>query len=101
MIYSNDERPRAFQTMLSEMKSFFWDTDIEALDMDQNAPYIISRLLNTGGMAGYCWVKGLYSDQAIIDAVIHRRNLRPIVRNFMAQQYHIPRESLVTAPAWR
>ena len=45
--------------MLDEMKPLFWDTDVNALDQRQNAPFIISRLLNMGGMAGYCWVKDL------------------------------------------
>lgn len=101
MICQAEERRQAFHTMIREMKPYFWDTDTDELDIDKNAPYIISRLLNKGGMAGYCWVKDLYSDQAITDAVIHRRDFDPIVRNFMASQYHIPKELLVNPPAWR
>ena len=77
---------RTFQRMLAEMRPLFWDTDPDALDQRKNAPYVISRLLNLGGMAGYCWVKDLYDGITITEAVIHRRDLRPAVRNFMAEQ---------------
>ena len=62
---------------------------------------IIARLLNLGGMAGYCWTVDLYSERVIARAVIHRRDMHPIVRNFMAERYDIPKEQLVVAPAWR
>ena len=87
--------------MLDEMKPLFWDTDVNALDQRQNAPFIISRLLNMGGMAGYCWVKDLYSADEIAYAVIHRRDFRPVVRGFMAEQLHIPKELLSPQRAWR
>ena len=92
---------RTFQNMLKEMKPLFWDTDPDQLDQRRNGPYIISRLLNMGGMAGYCWVKDLYTKDEIIWAVIHRRDLKPVVRSFMAQQYHIPKETLVRQIPWR
>ncbi|MBR1559660.1 MAG: hypothetical protein IJ646_05395 [Clostridia bacterium] len=101
MRYAEEQRPAAFRKMLQEMKPCFWDADIDALDMDENAPYIITRLLNAGGMAGYCWTVDLYPESAIAYAVIHRRDMHPIVRNFMASRCHIPKEQLVNAPAWR
>lgn len=101
MRYSQEQRPAAFSRMLAQMKDCFWDTDPGALDIDRNAPYIITRLLNMGGMAGYCWTVDLYPEAAIVQAVIHRRDMHPIVRNFMASRYHIPKEMLVQTPAWR
>ena len=91
----------AFERMLSEMKPLFWDTRVEVLDKERNAPYIISRLLNMGGMRGYIWVVDLFSEQQIVDTVRHRRDLRPIVRNFMAQRYHVPKEQLIQPEEWR
>lgn len=98
MVFTGERRASAFKDMLAEMKPCFWDTDVSALDVDKNAPYIIARLLNMGGMAGYCWTVDLYPEQVIAQAVIHRRDMHPIVRNFMASRYHIPKEMLVTAP---
>ena len=94
-------REEAFQKMLTDMRPYFWDTKPEDLDIDKNSAYIISRLLNMGGMPGYLWVQELYNQDDIIHAVIHRRDMRPVVRNFMAQQYHIPPETLTKASAWR
>lgn len=94
-------KERTFQNMLAEMKPIFWDTDTDALDQRRNAPYLISRLLNMGGMAGYCWVNDLFTPEEITWTVLHRRDLRPVVRNFMAQQYGIPRENLPRRSSWR
>jgi len=94
-------REEAFQRMLSEMKPLFWDTTIEKLDMERNGAYIISRLLNMGGMRGYIWVVDLFSEQQIVDAVNHRRDMRPVVRSFMARKYHVPLEELIRPQSWR
>ena len=91
----------AFRRMLAEMRPLFWDTDVQALDRDRNAPYIIVRLLNLGGMRGYIWTVDLFTEQQIADAVIRRRDLRPVVRSFMARRLNIPRERLVQTPSWR
>ena len=95
------QRERAFQAMLARWGGLFWDTDTEALDMSKNRNYIISRLLNLGGIAGLDWVEGHYSPEEIAEAVRRRRDLHPIVRNFMAERYHIPGEQLVSGPSWR
>ena len=90
-----------FQRMLAEMSPLFWDTQTERLDADEHSDYIIARLLNMGGMRGYLWVQKLYSEEAIRGAVIRRRDIRPVVRNFMAARYHIPSDSLLKTVDWR
>ena len=95
------QKAEAFEKMLSQFKSLFWDTDIEALDMTDNRQYIISRLLSMGGMPGYLWVTRYYSEEDIVEAIIHRRDMHPIMRNFMAEKYRIPKDKLVKARAWR
>lgn len=91
----------AFERMLTEMKPLFWDTNTDALDKERNAPYIISRLLNMGGMRGYIWVVDLFSERQIVDAVRHRRDMRPVVRSFMARKYHVPQDQLIQPHHWR
>ena len=95
-------REEAFKRMLSEMKPLFWDTRIETLDMERNAAYIISRLLNMGGMPGFICVEKLYSREEIMDCAIRRRDLAPRVRNFLFGWYGIPRERMQPpARGWR
>ena len=52
--------------------------------MDDHSGYIISRLLNAGGMRGFIYVEDLYSRESIERVVESRRDLRPQVRAFMA-----------------
>lgn len=95
------EQEAGFAQMLNEYRSLFWDTDIDALDMKGNRLYIISRLLSKGGMPGYLWVTKHYSEADIIDAIIRRRDMDPIMRNFMAEKYHVPKDQMVKSRQWR
>lgn len=95
------ERNAEFVRMLEAHRALFWDTDTDALDMWQNRAFIISRLLSRGGMPGYLWVTAHYTEDAIVEAVIRRRDMNPIMRNFMAEKYHIPKDRLVRAHPWR
>ena len=97
----DNQRERSFRNMLSANRALFWDTRIDALDRNANRCYIIARLLNLGGIPGLDWVEDNYSADEIADAVIHRRDLHPIVRNFMAERYHIPKERLNQGAPWR
>ncbi len=94
-------RSAAFEQMLEDFRPFFWDTDTDALDMAKNGPYIISRLLSKAGMPGYLWVTRHYPEEAIVEAIISRRDMHPVMRNFMAEKYHIPKDRLIKAPDWR
>jgi len=91
----------AFEQMLIKFRPLFWDTDIDALDMTANGQYVISRLLSMGGMPGYLWVTRHFSEKDIVEAVIYRRDMNPIIRNYMAERYHIPKDQLVKTRAWR
>lgn len=94
-------RDAEFSQMLDKNRSLFWDTDPDALDMADNRLFIISRLLSKGGMPGYLWVTKHYCEADIVEAIIRRRDMDPIMRNFMAERYHIPKEQLVKARSWR
>lgn len=96
-----EEQGAAFQKMLHDMKPLFWDTDISRLDMDENHRYIIARLLNMGGMRGYFWIRDHYSAPAVVDTLAHRRDINPIVQNFVASQYDIPKEAIAKYVPWR
>ncbi len=72
----------------------FWDTDIEKLDMEKNSDYIISRLYTRGGIRGIVFVHETYTDDEIIHAAKTRRDLNPIVANYLSERYGIPREDM-------
>ena len=83
---------------LRAMKDIFWDVDIEAIDVERCKPFIIARMLDKGGIRGYFWVEESYPEPEIADVICHRRDLSPIVRNYMLLRHRIPR-SAVTVPA--
>lgn len=101
--YGDAAKPQGaeFARMLEAHRALFWDADIQALDMWKNRAFIISRLLSKGGMPGYLWVTGHYPEADIVEAVIRRRDMDPIMRNFMAERYRIPKDRLVKARRWR
>ncbi len=72
----------------------FWDTDIDRLDMEENKDYIISRLYTKGGMRGIAFVHEAYADDEVIHAAKTRRDLNPIVANYLSKKYGIPREDM-------
>lgn len=100
MATAPDAREAAFRKMLRDMAPIFWDTDIEQLDMDAQHRYIIARLLNMGGMRGYLWMRDHYTDEAIVDALTHRRDIHPIAQNYVASVYNIPKEALPKYVPW-
>lgn len=78
-----------------EFRTFFWDTDFDKLDIQENAPFIISRLYNKGGIRGIMWVHDTYDDETIINAVKTRRDFHPIVANYLRKKYGLEKEDMV------
>ena len=72
----------------------FWDTDFDALDIEQNRNFIITRLYVKGGISGIDWVHRQYSDCEIMDAAKKRRALNPIVANYLRKKYHLEKEEM-------
>ena len=85
---------------LRQMRGIFWDTDVEQLDPEKNKPFIIARMLEKGGMRGMIWVEAVYPPEDIVDAVCHRRDLSPVVRNYCMGRYRIPREAVDAPMDW-
>lgn len=80
--------------MLVELKKYFWDTDFEKLDIQKNKEYIISRLYCYGDLKAIKWVKDTYSKEDIKETAKHRRDLKPIVANYLRQQFNLKKEEM-------
>lgn len=78
-----------------EFRSCFWDTDFEKLDIQKNKLFIISRLYTKGGFPGIFWVHDTYPDQDVIDAAKIRRDLNPIVANYLRKKYGLRKEDMM------
>ncbi|MBS1271949.1 MAG: hypothetical protein MAGBODY4_01085 [Candidatus Marinimicrobia bacterium] len=81
-------------TLPGEFAPLFWDVDIQALDTDQYAEFIIARILEMGRPEHVRWVMEKYTDSAIISAVKSSDNITRKTANFWAIYYDIPREEI-------
>ena len=80
--------------MPEELKKYFWDTDFQKLDIEKNKRYIIARLYCYGDLRAIKWVKETYSKVDIEDTARNCRNLKPIVANYLRQQYNLKKEEM-------
>ena len=77
-----------------ELKKYFWDTIFEKLDIYKNKRYIISRLYCYGDLKTIRWIKKTYKDSDIEDTARNCRDLKPLVANYLRQQYNLSKEEM-------
>lgn len=81
-------------TIPKEFKKYFWDTDFDSLDIQKNKKYIISRLYNFGDIKEIKWLKKVYSSEDIREVALKSRSLKPIVANYLCQQFKLNKEDM-------
>ena len=77
-----------------DLKKYFWDTNFEQLDIKKNKAYIISRLYCYGDLKAIRWVKCTYSKEDIKEVAKNRRDLKPMVANYLRQQFNLKKEEM-------
>jgi len=92
--YEQAEIAKTSKTIPESLKAAFWDSNIDELDLEKNSAYIISRLYNYGGVEGRMWVHMRYDDDAIVKAACQRRDLDPIVANYLKKEFKIKDEDM-------
>lgn len=80
--------------MPNELKKYFWDTEFDKLDIKKNMKYIISRLYCYGDINEIKWLKSVYSDEDIKEVAKNSRNLKPLVANYLRQQFNLKKEEM-------
>lgn len=80
--------------MPEELKKYFWDTKFEELDKEKNKRYIISRLYCYGDLKAIRWVKENYKEEDIEDVARNSRDLKPLVANYLRQQFNLTKEDM-------
>ena len=61
--------------------ALFWDTDPARIDLEENARYVIERVLDFGTDEEVRWVKNFYDISLIKDVVSTSRSLRAETKN--------------------
>lgn len=67
----------------------FWDRNIDSLDLDKEKDFVIARLFTHAGFKGISYVEKTFSKEDIIHAIRTRRDLNPIVANFVKNRYGV------------
>ena len=80
--------------MPEELKKYFWDTEFEKLNMQRNKRYIISRIYCYGDLKALRWIKENYSNEDIEDVARNCRDLKPLVANYLRQQFNLKKEEM-------
>lgn len=80
--------------MPKEFEKYFWDTQFEKLDKQINKRYIISRLYCYGDIKALKWIKENYTNEDVEDVARNCRDLRPLVANYLRQQYNLNEEDM-------
>ncbi|OGD84656.1 hypothetical protein A2696_01535 [Candidatus Curtissbacteria bacterium RIFCSPHIGHO2_01_FULL_41_13] len=63
-------------------KKYFWDTDIEKIDLKKHQKYVIERLLELGNPQAYRWLINNFQKDEINRVVSKSRQLSQKTRNF-------------------
>ena len=77
-----------------ELKKYFWDANFEELDKEKNKRYIISRLYCYGNLRVIKWIRDNYTNKDIEDVARNSRNLKPLVANYLMQQFNLRKEEM-------
>lgn len=80
--------------MPNEFKKYFWDVNFKELDIEKNKQYIISRLYSYGNLKAIKWIKETYTSKDIKNVAKNSRNLKPLVANYLRQQYNLKKEDM-------
>jgi len=69
--------------MISEhLKKYFWDTDIEKIDVRKHKNYVIERILEMGDERAVSWLKKNFTEKEIIRVIQKSRHLSPLSLNY-------------------
>lgn len=71
-------------------RSLFWDTDAAALDWEQNAPFIVERVLQRGTVEDFKTIVARYGRASLRDIIKNLRYLDKKTMYFSAVYFHIP-----------
>ena len=76
--------------------SLFWDVSIDSFDPVEYPRYTIGRVLELGDEKAMKWLKGIFSEQQIMEVIKLERRLTPKSANFWASVYGIPSNEVAT-----
>ncbi len=72
--------------------SLFWDVEISEIDWEENAKFVINRILMRGGLKDWDELKTMYGLERIKEASLSARYLDKYTLSFCSTYFDIPKE---------
>ena len=72
-------------------KNLFWDVDADDLDIQENARFIIERVLMRGRIQDWLTINRIYGLDKIKEEAVRIRYLDKVTLNFCSTYFHIPK----------
>ncbi|MBI2017704.1 hypothetical protein HYS92_01490 [Candidatus Daviesbacteria bacterium] len=79
----------------SFLKQYFWDVDFNKIDKNQNAPYVVHRILDQGKDKAIKWMFRTYDKKLIKEVVTKRRGFSAKKVNFWADFLELDKRKVV------
>ncbi|MDO8570255.1 MAG: hypothetical protein Q7R97_01570 [Candidatus Daviesbacteria bacterium] len=77
------------------LEKYFWDVKFNEIDPEENAQYVIARILQKGDEKAINWLFKNYSKELIKEVVVVRRGFSPKTANFWASLLKIDKRKVV------
>lgn len=69
---------------------YFWDVDVNKIDLKGDYQYVIHRLLDKGDLVGASWILHNYSRKEIVETLKIRQDFSPKSGTFWANYLNVP-----------
>jgi len=77
-----------------ELRSLFWDVDIDSFNPHEYPRQTIGRILELGTEAAVAWMNAVFTEEEIKRVIREDRRLSPRSANYWALIYRIPTEEV-------
>ena len=71
-------------------KQAFWDVDMDKLDYEKNADYIIAKVFDNGSLQDIMEIIAWYGDDKVAKALMNTSYLKEITMVFASKLFNIP-----------
>lgn len=77
------------------LKKYFWETDMEKIDIQKDAPYIIGRILEYGDIKDLKWALRIFNDSLIRKTILKNRGFSPKTANFWRLFFNLDKNKIL------
>jgi len=83
------------ESLVSKLsKHLFWDVEVEKLNPDIHASFIVERVLKKGTLQDFSLLNQIFSSEQTISIIKNLKNLDPKTANFAHIYFDIPKNEM-------